>query len=253
MTMIDFIFKFKELSLSWQSRKSQTYSLIQISQMTQTSLPYVIKHISDSLGVELEYTQLINFQEARAILDSMSKKHKTEIDIRLKKVNLKAQKLQEAYKLLLKKTSKQQMEKNWGGAFKTLSYFAGEHGNELPRALFVNLCSNIVHTGIKTEQISLQEISWWLKKAINANTQEHSKETFCDSLDLIETYSDFFLQNPSQKGASVLLEILSSLEEPASELDLWEDYKSSFESLFLKDSIEKSSKNAIRSEHPTLP
>lgn len=231
--MVDFIFKFKELSLLWSAKKSQNYSLTQISEYTGTSLPYVIKYMSDALQTELEYSQLISFSEARQILEIFHKKHKKEIDERLNLLSERAKKLQSAYDLVLQKSTKLQMLKDWDGAFRTLSYFAGEHSGELSRELFVNLCSNIVHCGIKASKINLQEISFWLRKAVEKNLSEHTEDALHDAFDLIDTYGDYFQEEPSGKGRAVLVEILGLLEAPASELQLWPLYKSCVDNLFL--------------------
>lgn len=232
--MIDFIFKFKELYLSWQSKKSQCYSLTQIAGYTQTSLPYVIKYISDSLKIELEYTKNINFTEAKTILEILTQKYKHDIEERLKLTEEKTKSTIASYQIVISKANKLQISNQWDIAFKTLSYFAGEYANDLPRDLFVNLCSNIVRSGIKAKNINLQEISRWLRKGVERNLSEHSKESLKDALDLVEAYSSYFQNESSGKGQAVLVEILALVESPACELQLWNTYKSCIDNLFFK-------------------
>ena len=238
--MIDFIFKFKELSLLWQSKKTQNYSLTQIAEYTGTSLPYVIKYISDTLQVELEYTQLISYSEAKNILETLGKKYKTEIDERIKVTQAKTKKLESSYELIAAKANRLQLLGQWDSAFRTLSYFAGEYTKDLSKDLFVNLCSNIVRCGIRAENINLQEISFWLKKAVEVNLSEHTEDSLHDALDLVETYSDYFQHETTGKGKAILVDILSLLESPAYDLQLWGTYKSCVDKIFL----DASSKNS---------
>jgi len=238
--MMDFIFKFKELSLLWGAKKSQSFSLTQIADYTGTSLPYVIKYISDALQSELEYSQLISFSEAKNIIEIFNKKYKKEIDDRIFILREKAKKLQTSYDLAMQKATKLEMLKDWDGAFRTLGYFAGEHNNELSRELFVNLCSNIVRCGIKASKINMQEISFWLRKAVEKNLSENTEEALKDAFDLIETYSDYFQQEASGKGKAILVDILTLLEAPAVELQLWSMYKSCVDSLFLNPHLQNS-------------
>ncbi len=239
--MMDFIFKFKELSSLWGAKKSQSFSLTQIAEYTGTSLPYVIKYISDALQSELEYSQLISFSEAKNIIEVFNKKYKKEIDERIYLFREKAKKLQTSYDLMMQKSTKLQMLKDWDGAFRTLGYFAGKHSEELSHELFVNLCSNIVRCGIKATKINMQEISFWLRKAVEKNLAENTEEALHDAFDLIETYSDYFQQEASGRGKAILVDILGLLEAPALELQVWPAYKSCVDNLFLTPHLHNSS------------
>lgn len=252
--MIDFIFKFKELSLSWQVKKSQSYSLRQIAERTQTGLPYVIKYISDSLGEEIEYTQLITFSEAKIILETLTKKYRRQIDAQYEIKKAKAEKLKAAYDLVIKKTNKLQLVKDWDSAFKSLSYFTGEHGHNFHREIFVNLCSNIVRSGIKAKNTNLQEISLWLRKGVEKNLLEGTEEALSDALDLVETYSDYFQKEISGKGKAVLIEILNLLEPSAYELQALDSYKNCVDKIFLskeKEPAQKKTYNEAQEGRPT--
>lgn len=230
--MIEFYFRFKELYTLWQKTSLYSYSLTQIAEQTQTTLPYVIKYLSESLSTELEITRRITLKEAKVILEILSQKHKNEIEERTRFLERKTQSVILAHQKNLEKADKLQLAQKWDHAFRTLSYFAGEHEEDLPKDLFVNLCSNIVRSGIKSENINLQEISRWLRKGVERNLKEYNQESLKDALDLIETYSLYFQREPSGKGKLVLIEILGLVETPACDLHLWQTYKTCVDNLF---------------------
>ena len=144
-----------------------------------------------------------------------------------------AKETQVSYELILSKAQKLQMTQNWESAFRNLCYFAGEYGSKLPKDTFINLCSNIVRCGIKSGSTNLQEISFWLKKAVEASLKDCDQESLEDALDLIDTYSSYFKEEPSGKGKKALVEILSLAEDPACEMKLWGSYKRCADSIFL--------------------
>ena len=141
--------------------------------------------------------------------------------------------VEDSYERLLAKVHKLQALKSWEKAFRNLCYFVGEYEESLPQEVYINLCSDILRIGFKSKKANIQELGYWLRKAIEQNLELYSQPSLEDSFDLIETYSKFFRDEPTGQGEKILIDILTLIENPACELKLWNSYKQCADKIFI--------------------
>jgi len=231
--MIDFIFSFKHFCNLWQKKPSTLYTIKDISEQLEIELPYLVKYLSEAEVIPIELDEKINFKKAKKALIILTQKYNLSLKKREEAKRKEAEEIQIAYQRLLTKTNRLQSLNEWENAFRNLRYFAGEHEKKLPKEIFINLCSDIVRSGIKSKNTNLQEVSLWLRKAVEKNLEEYDQESLEDALDLIETYSSYFVrEETSGKGKRALIDILALIENPACELQLWQSYKQCADNIF---------------------
>ena len=230
MVMIDFIYKLDEILPNWPL--GTKWSLPRISEATSTAMPHVIQYLSEGLEREVDVGGLISQDEARAALESLSYKFKDDIVEREKIAAKKREKALQRYEKTHEKVVQLQLLKDWHGAFRTLSYFTGQYEAYLPPDILVYLCSETVRSGIKAAA-NIQEIGHWLEKAVLVSTSLSTQEGIADSLDLIDAYGEFFQQEESGKGQRLLGNILAIIEEPAARFELWNEFKTMVDQLYL--------------------
>lgn len=220
--VIDFIYKLNDVMPNWQS--GTQWTLKQIADATDTSVPHVLQYISEGLSKDIEVTGLVTQDEALQALDLLSKKMRPQIEVREKILAERRRKAVEAYDRMMEKVRVFLAANNKHAAYKTLIYFAGQFEQELPKELLINACSDAVRLGMKAH-INIQELGRWLQKGVAVSMSVHTKENIEDALDLIDAYGDYFLKEETGKGAMLLGNILAALEEPAALHELWEQYK----------------------------
>lgn len=237
--MIDFIFKFRKLCSSWQKDSSRSYGIKELSAKLDIELPYLYKYLEESEFLILNHDKKISFKDGKKILAVLMQKNSFAIKKKEQQLEKEARETQVFYDKALVKNHQLQLQNDWDGSFRNLCYFAGEHGKRLSKENFVNLCSNIIRSGIRSKGANLQEISLWLKKAVEKSLEDYSQESLEDALDLIETYSNYFMQERTGKGMKALIDILGLIETPACELQLWQAYKSCADNIFLNNHKDK--------------
>lgn len=230
--IVDFIYKLNSVLPKWQN--GTQWTLNQIANATETSVPHVLQYISEGLSKELDVTGLVTHEEAIQALDLLSKKMRPQIEVREKVIAERRRKAVEAYERMMEKVRVLTAAGNKHAAYKTLIYFAGQFENELPREVLVNACSDAVRLGIKAE-INIQELGRWLQKGVMVSMAVQNKESIEDALDLIDAYGEYFLMETSGKGGMLLGNILATLEEPAALHELWEQYKALVAQLYPAD------------------
>lgn len=221
--MIDFIYKLNEVLPSWPTGTRR--SLIQISEITGTSMPHVIQFLSEGLGKDIEVGGTITSEEIVEALELLSKRLQPQIEERERLLEERKNIAISAYDRTGEKVRVLQLSGNWHGAFRTLSYFTGQYEEDLPKDVLISLCSETVRAGIKSGA-NMQELGQWLQKGVAIAVGQHSRQGIEEALDLIDAYGDYFLAEESGKGPMLLGNILAVLEEPAARYELWEEYKS---------------------------
>lgn len=221
--MIDFIYKLNEVLPSWPTGTRR--SLMQISEITGTSMPHVIQYLSEGLGKDIEIGGFVTSEEVVEALDLLSKRLQPQIEERERILEERKDLAIKSYDRTAEKVRILQLGGNWHGAFRTLSYFTGQYEEDLPKDVLISLCSETVRTGIKSSA-NMQELGQWLQKGVAIAMGQHSRQGIEEALDLIDAYGDYFLAEESGKGPLLLGNILAVLEEPAARFELWEEYKS---------------------------
>ena len=220
--MLDFIYKLNDTLPTWQ-RTSQL-SLKQIAEVTETDLPHVVQYLTEGLGREIDVTSMLSIDEATEAVVTLSRKLRPEIEEREAQLSKKREETVASYDCLLDRVSEMEIEGNWHGAFRTLSYFAGQHEDILPRDLLINLCSSTIRAGIRASA-SMLELGQWLQKGVAVALSYRTREGIEEALDLIDAYFEDFINDTNQKGKKILSDILSVLEGPSAHFELWEEYK----------------------------
>lgn len=222
--MLDFVYKLKKLLECQKITSSQ--SIKQLADITATSFPHTLQYMSEGLAKDIDVSHKFSLTEMFEALNLLSQKLSKEIEQREKYIKNRQKKAECAYQRLMTKISRMQMQKEWYISFKTMSYFAGQNQEDLTRDIFINLCSDIIRAGIKSDLSNIQELGIWLDRAVSLSISTNTREAIEDAIDLIETYGDFFMKEKSGKGRLILINTLSQIEEPACSKELWKDYKS---------------------------
>lgn len=227
--MIDFIYKLVDVLPTWPQGSKK--SLSQISEITGTSMPHVVQYLSEGLGRDLEISGVITNDEATEAVKLLSRRIQPQIDERERLLAERRAFALSSYERVNEKLRRLQGAGNWHGAFRTLSYFAGQFEDDLPKDVLISACAEAVRFGIKS-QANMQELGQWLQKGVAVALSLRSRYGIEEALDLIDAYGEYFLQENSGKGPLLLGNVLAALEEPAAQYELWEEYKSLIEQLY---------------------
>jgi len=220
--MIDFIYKANEVLSTWAVHDKWTVH--KLAEATNTSLPHILQYLNEGLGKDVEVTGSVTSSELLEAMNLLRRRYKDQIEDRERKKAAAQRKAIGAFDLVMSKTRGIQSEKKWNHAYKTLCYFAGQYGEELPNDYATTLYSDLIRMGIKAK-INIQEISRWLQKGVSTAMSHQNREGVAEALDFMDAYAEYFLTEDSSKGPLLLGSILAAIEEPAARYELWEEYK----------------------------
>jgi hypothetical protein len=227
--MIDFIYKFNRLLSSWQIGTSKTMQ--DLSTQMEIPLPNLIHNLGEVLGKEFDVTVLLSFDEAMEAFLILGRKHRQEIELREIELEKEREKVAHLYSELAPRITKMQLDKKWYQAFRTLSYFSGQHANELSPSLIISLCSEIVRSGVRCSA-NLQEVSYWLEKGITASLSRQTEDSLEEAFDLLDAYAEYLLKEESGRGEKIVLKMLKILEEKSYQLNKLSRYKEVVKEIF---------------------
>lgn len=212
---IEFVRDYEQLLRHWPS--DVKWPLTAIAGEMDRPIPFVVNILTELTDRELDIHDPISYREADRILTIIKQRLRPEMEL----FELQRQKLREKiradYSVLSGKIRQLSQIKNWHSAYRTLSYFAGQHQNRMDPDLFVSVCDECLRLGQKAK-INHQELGIWLQKSVTYGVREASVDAFEDTLDLIEVYSPYFLEDPSGGGERLVASILGSLTRTAVEL-----------------------------------
>lgn len=227
--MIDFVYKLRDILPEWPVDSSLT--LEDISNATKTSVPHVIQYFSEGLKKNIDVTDTISLEDARTALSQLCIDLRSELEERSRELAEKKSKTVEAYHKMMTRVRVQLKSQNWRTVFRTLSYFTGENREYLPDEYLTSLCSDIIRIGIKAGE-NFQELGRWLEMAVAVSLHRNQRSGVEEALDFIDAYSEEFLNEPSGKGALLLGNLISAIEERAARFGLWEEYQSLIHQLY---------------------
>jgi len=213
----------------WQVGKSR--SLQELSTEMEMPLPHLIQHLSEVLGTDFDITGSISFDEAMEAFLILGRQYRKEIEVHEKELDKAREYVAELYQQLAPRVVKMQLDKKWYQAFRTLSYFAGQHENKLKSELLINICSEIVRSGLRCSA-NLQEIAYWLEKGIMVSLDRQTTESLEEAFDFLDAYADSFLKEPTGRGEKIVLKLLKVLEEKAYHFDKSDRYKDVVKEIF---------------------
>ena len=227
--MLDFIYRLNDSLPTWHQNSEITPR--DISAATDTSLPHVMQFLTEGTGKELEVSQTLSLEELTAALLSLSRKMRPEIEARETQLAKEREEALGSYNAMIEKVSQLEIAKDWRASFRSLTYFAGQYEEVLPRDILINVCTGAIRAGFKAS-ISTPELGQWLQKSIAIAMSYRTKEGLEEAFDILDAYCDDFKQDPSGKGKQILGNIFSVLEASAAHFELWEEYKSLLENVY---------------------
>ena len=189
--MLDFIYKLHESIPQWHVDKGLT--LQEIASATKTPFTEVVQFMSEGLKKELDASSKLSKVDIQKALLSLRVQMKPQIEERERLFAEKQRFVLNAYDRMMTRLAAMYTIKNWYMSYRTLSYFAGKHESSLPNSIFINLCSEIVRVGIKSEKANLQELGFWLTKGVRKVFLQKTPQDIEEAVDLVDCYLDFFL------------------------------------------------------------
>ncbi len=212
---IEFVRDYEQLLKHWPS--DVKWPLTAIAGEMARPVPFVVNILTELTDRELDIHDPISYREADRILTIIKQRLRPEIELfELQRLKLR-EKIKNDYTSLAGKIRDLCKVKNWHSAYRTLSYFAGQHQNNMDPELFVSICDECLRLGQKAG-INHQELGIWLRKSVSYGVREASVDAFEDTLDLIEVYAPYFLEDSSGGGERLVASILGSLTRTAVEL-----------------------------------
>lgn len=215
--VLDFIDKFETIIDTWP--KDVKWPLTYLAQVTKTELPYVVEYIEEILNRPLDIHEPLPHKDGERALMLLKQRMRTEIEGRRKR--RERQKLQalHGYDKIMEKVRTLQAERNWYGAYRTLTYFMGTHGEQLNPETKVSICNDCLRIGIKAN-VNFQELALWLKKGIEETLQTGSMDAIEDALDFVDAYGEYFIHESTGKGIKFIAGVIQQLLPTAMEAGL---------------------------------
>ena len=215
--MLDFICQLDRVLTKWP--ESASWTLAQIADATEASVPQVVDYLSDVLDRELEVHEALTRQDAAQALSVLKDRNAPQLAARERRMSERREKAIQAYDVTMEKVRVLQTAKNWRAAYKTMSYYVGRHEKDLPDDLLPSLCGDCLRLGIKGEA-NLQELSQWLRKGVAASLSAATPEGIEAAVDFIDAYGDHFFEDPMGRGRRLIGTVLDSVKIQAETLCL---------------------------------
>ena len=207
--MLEFICDLENLLNRWPS--DAHWTLAQIADEANASIPLVVEVMCGALNRELEVHEAISLKDATEAVRALKERMRVQLAARQRRLDAQKEQAILAYDQAMGKVRILQMGKQWRAAYKTISYFVGVHEKNLPNDLILTLCGDCLRLGIKANE-NLQELSRWLRKGVNACVQARNPAAIEDALDFIDAYSDHFAEEPAGAGRRLLGNVLTGLK-----------------------------------------
>lgn len=206
--MLDFICAMEQTLTKWPENASWT--LAQIADHTATGVPLVVDYLSDTLDRELEVHETLTKAEATKALEILTDRMSGQLAARQKQLEEMRDRAIRAYDTVMEKIRVLQATKNWRSAYKTLSYYVGCYEKDVPKDLMIELASECLRLGIKSDA-NMQELSLWLRKGIDACIAIGTLDALENGLDFLDAYAPRFLSDEEGRGKRLLGHALETL------------------------------------------
>ena len=219
--MLDFICELDAIMNKWP--EDVDWNIPMIADYTGTAIPQVVDYLSDALGKELEVNETISYADGTRALNVLKKRMETQLAARARRAQERRDKAIRAYDLNMDKIRVLLVTKNWRSAYRTMSYFLGRYETSLPEELLLSAYSECLRLGTKAEA-NLQELGYWLRKAVCQGVANPNRDTLEDALDFVDAFGEYFVQANAEKGRKLLASVIEEIEEPISVFDLTAEY-----------------------------
>ena len=232
--MLDFVLELDRLVQKWP--EGAAWNVSQIATYTETPVTKVIEFLSGILERDLESQDPLSFEEITKVHTVLRERMQYQLIAREKAIRARQIKAAALYDIVMEKVRVLQAGKNYRSAYKTLSYFVGQHEKDIDRDLRLTLFGECLRLGIKAA-INLQELAVWFRKGIEVALSEPSVETLEEAFDFISAYSEYFLKGTEAKGTRLLASVLSSVQQVAHDFELVSQFSNLFKESALPDHL----------------
>lgn len=215
--MLDFMLALERLLKVWPDNVK--WNMVQIADQTHTRVHHVVESLTEVMNKTIDIHEPLSFNEVAKAHAILLERNRGALESRRRSEMAAVEKSLDAYDRVFEKVRAMQAEKNWRGAYRTLSYFYGVHKERLPRDYIVQICDECMRLGSKAD-VNFQEQSQWLRLGIQNLIASPSPERVDDALDLLDAYGDCFLQLSAAKGEQFLTNIFLALKPAAMEFNL---------------------------------
>lgn len=221
--MLDFICELERVLTKWPASESR--SLEQIADATETSVPQAVDYLSDTLDRELEVHETLTHAETLKALGLLKERMASQLAARERRMSERRDKAIKAFDVTMDKVRVLQATKNVRAAYKTMTYYVGRHEKDIPDELLLSLCGECLRLGIRAEA-NLQEMSQWLRKGVAACLAAATPEAIEAAVDFIDAYGDHFREDPVGGGRRLIGSVLDSVKVQAEALSLQPQFDS---------------------------
>lgn len=195
-----------------------------IAGMTDTPIPKVIDCLADALGRDIDVGETVNIKDLIQALNIMKQRMHAQLAARARRVQRQRDRAIRAYDLSMEKVRILQKDKNWHSAYRTLSYFIGKYEGDMPDEHLLPIYEDCLRLGFKA-RANLQELGLWLYRCVDLCQRGNTREGLTDAMDVIDTYSEFFVGENQDRGGKILHNALGRIQDPAQELELAAEYE----------------------------
>ena len=195
--VLEFLDTLEMICASWIENEKLTFH--QLAEKTKTPIPYVLDYINMGLSKNLEVYDLLSSREIDLALNNLRQKMRLEIEAKERRKEEQKVRSQALYHQTMEKVRTRLAQKDYYGAYRTLSYFAGVHVEYLPKPLLVTIANDCLHIGFKSG-VNRQELAGWLQKGVRLCLASESNDSVEDAKDFLETYADAFMDNDNRSS-----------------------------------------------------
>lgn len=200
--MLSFIDELEKMLAANPSSKKLSFS--EIAEGTKTSVPVVLDYLAGAITDSLDIHDPVAKKEIEHALSSLKQRMHHKLESERRRLLILRERSVRALDRTMDKVRIFQLQKNWHSAYRTLSYYAGNHKAHLSNETFVTVCGDCLRLGIKADT-NLQELSQWLQLGVRACLASESRSSLEDALDFIDAYKEYFDRSSGEKLVNKLL------------------------------------------------
>jgi len=208
--VLKLIYSLKKLLENWS--KPDVLNIYEIASLVDMPVPFIWENFCEVGSKEYGARDPLNRDEVACLVGLLVAR--AQPDIRKKKQDLEVKKLEalRAYRVLKERVCLLQKDQKWYQAYRTLVYYLGLHEFYLPETLLLEVFSECLRLGFKSDA-NLQELYNWLDKAIKQASVLVSHSCIQETLDLVDAYIDDFIHRDLPRATTYFQKILQDLED----------------------------------------
>ncbi len=215
--MLDFLLELERVLKMWPDNVK--WNLVQIAEHTRTKVHLVVDSVSDVLNKTIDIHEPMSYNEVAKAHALLLERNRSALESRRREEMHAIERALDSYERTMEKVRLMQATKNWRNAYRTLSYFYGNSKERLPTDIIVAISDDCLRLGQKAEA-NFQEMSQWLRVAMQCLLTSPNRDVIDDALDLLDAYGDYFLAQPAGRGEMFLTNIFLALKPAAMEFNL---------------------------------